>query len=1164
MNLRAIWAVAATEMRLDRRLARTWVFIVVMVLFAFFTTLNVVNVYSMTSAVSSSTLLNSPLMLPYQLFPNLIFWLTLGVVFLAFDIRARDKRERVDEVVGVLPVSNLELVLGRATGITVLMSLPLLVVIIGYYVVGLISRFVWPDSGFIEPETYTTLAMLIIDLVPNILLWVALVMVITMVVRLRVIAALLALGVVGIWIWSQNNFPIYVLNIINSFSSAAFLPSFVAPTFTTSEILTHRLGMLLISFAFLCLAAALYPRLDKPNRPRLFVASSVLAVLSVCAFMLVSWQYRSEYVAQTEYANAHQPFADQTQFDIDAMTGTVNIDPGDDATINLVLTMHSIARIEAGEQLIFSLNPGYEISKLSWNGTPVDFDFNQGLLLIDAPEAIAASQETELTVEASGELDMRFAYLDSAVNVLASDIYAAFGLLFQGSQSGMNDSAYVAFVPALAWYPMPGSHMHRDLKHIRPRDFFELDLAVGIPSDWSVAGPGMAEIQDSGDSKAVSFLPIKPVHEVALFSAEFERRTKEISGIEFELLVTPASIRNVDMFQPILEDLVVEVEDLVDRATEKGLGYPYRAFTLVETPLNLRAYGGGWRMDTTQSFPGIFAIREGSFLQASFDAPFTELTLNTELAEEERREKKLAYLTRYFKNDTTGGNVFLAASDNLMQYQTDATGPGAIPLGYLLNFLARDLATDLEGFYSAHVSMSASSATVSTVGSLQQRNNPDGATMSRMYFDWYIDQPNVWEAMLANPLAATEYENVEDAESNLHVLHLWGHAMADLLRSWLGDDQLGVLLAEMRARYSGTSYTFADFDATAQELGIDLNEVLGDWLSQSNLAGFRASEVSTVRLPDIEYSVPQYESSFYVENAEPVAGLINVRYQMSESPDNLDNLIETQPIKIAGNSAVEIALITEDPLGYVRIDPYLSYNRSGFALNVQGRERYERIEREPKPPVQAVDWQYELGNAIVVDDLDQGFTVDQQPARTGMLGFASFMMSTAFGEPVLDQGLAAMDPGRVGFSFSFDAWSRQSIDQAYGKYRHTLARAFRGTSVSNAHFTASLPAAGDWKLEYHLPSARNRLGSGFNVSVGTGTSVRTTFGERANKWGNFEMWLTDGDRKVPLEMDGENVERGWNAIGEFALNNPTITVSVSTNTSTGIVVADAIRWTPAS
>lgn len=1165
MNVSSIWAVAAAEMRLDRRLARTWVFIVVMILFTAVIVLNTLSSYSMASAVSSSTLINSPLMLPYQMNPNLVFFIWLGVIFLAFDIYARDKRERLEEVVGTLPVSNFEIVLGRATGITVLMSLPIVIAVVLYYIVGLGLRLGSPESGMSESEPYLTLAMLLIDTVPNILMCVALVMGITSIVRYRAIALIIALGSIGLLTWGQNQLPIYILNIINSFSSGTYLPSFVAPTFTTPEILTHRFGMLTMSFAFLCLTAALYPRLDKTNKPRLLMASGLLVVIASITMVMVSAQFRAEYVAQQHYASVHQPYADQNQFDIESMSGTVSIDPGDDINIQLELLVKAVQPIDESDPMIFSLNPGYDIRQLSWNGAPVDFEFSDGLLLVPAPQVLSASQSGELAIQAEGELDMRFAYLDSAVSVLGSDVFEAFGLIFQGSLAGINDSAYVAYVPALAWYPMPGAHVHRDLKDIRPRDFFDLDVAVAVPSDWHVAGPGKGEISEQANSSTASFLPVSPVHEVALFAAEFERRTMEVGGIEFELLVTPRSITNVDLFEPVADDLRIEIEDLLARARDTGLDYPYRTFTLVETPINLRAYGGGWRMDTAQSFPGIFTIREGGFFNASFQAPFERLDDNTELSDEERREKKLAYLTRYFKNDVTGGNAYIAATDNLFQYQTDATGLGAIPLSYLMSYLSRNLATDLELFYSAHVSMSASSAGMSTIGSMQVANNPDGETLSQKYFSWYIDQPNVWEFMQERPISEAHYADVQFAKQNLHALHLWGQSMAKLMRNWLGDDQLGEFLALVRDRFDGQSYTYADLQSTALELGIDLNQVLGDWLTQEEMPGFRVSQVTTERLPDLEYSVPRYESSFFIENAEPIAGLVNVFYHSGEEMESEFDLNNTAPIKLPGNSAVEVALVGENPIQYIQIEPYLSYNRQGFTLNVQRRRQYEMVERDPKPMVQPATWQYEIGDAIIVDDLDQGFLVDVQPPVGGIQAVMFSLMATAFGDPVRDQGLPAMDPERGGLQFSFNEWSRQPLDVAYGKYRRTLARAFQHATTANAHFTANLPTAGNWKLEYHLPDVNSMAGefggAVFGPAVGAQINVRN---RRRRDWGDFDMWLTNGDRETPIEMDGERAEQGWNVIGEYDLADPKVTLSVSTRTSDGIVVADAIRWTPAS
>ncbi|MCE2406888.1 MAG: hypothetical protein J4G19_05240, partial [Pseudomonadales bacterium] len=306
--------------------------------------------------------------------------------------------------------------------------------------------------------------------------------------------------------------------------------------------------------------------------------------------------------------------------------------------------------------------------------------------------------------------------------------------------------------------------------------------------------------------------------------------------------------------------------------------------------------------------------------------------------------------------------------------------------------------------------------------------------------------------------------------------------------------------------------------------------------------------------------VPLYESSFYIENAEPVPGLITVQYGTSDFNESEGEYEVTQPIKIPGYGSMQIALTSEQPLERIRVNPYLSYNRTPFSIHVPRRRVYDEVARSEMPLVQAASWQYEDGDSVVVDDLDAGFSVDTTEESRSMPWFMQFL-TFAFGETTHDQGLASYS----GYSVIFEEWSRQQLDQAYGKYRRTLARAFDSSTVANAHFEANLPRSGSWKLEYHLPNPES-IGNSFGGGFGPAVNFNIQVGERRGRqrWGDFDIWVTDGDRVVPIEFDGESIDDGWNLLGEFQLENPLVTVSVSTNTSRGSVVADAIRWTPAS
>ena len=120
-----MFAVAAAEMRTARRLARTWVFAVLAVglnlaIFAF---------YAYVEATYSPVLTGrfSPRLQMGQFGVYLLTTVLAGVVFLAFDIRARDDRARMVEVLDSRPLSNLVLITGQVAGLALTAWLVVLV-----------------------------------------------------------------------------------------------------------------------------------------------------------------------------------------------------------------------------------------------------------------------------------------------------------------------------------------------------------------------------------------------------------------------------------------------------------------------------------------------------------------------------------------------------------------------------------------------------------------------------------------------------------------------------------------------------------------------------------------------------------------------------------------------------------------------------------------------------------------------------------------------------------------------------------------------------------------------------------------------------------------------------------------------------------------------------
>ena len=119
-------------------------------------------------------------------------------------------------------------------------------------------------------------------------------------------------------------------------------------------------------------------------------------------------------------------------------------------------------------------------------------------------------------------------------------------------------------------------------------------------------------------------------------------------------------------------------------------------------------------------------------------------------------------------------------------------------------------------------------------------------------------------------------------------------------------------------------------------------------------------------------------------------------------------------------------------------------------------------------------------------------------------------------------------------------WSRTVNPRCWGKYRHTMAVVRGGTGTRSASFAATIPRAGQWDLELHLPNRR-----GFSA---------------ARKWGTWHMTVLDGTRRREVTFDSSAGSEGWNLVGAFDVAGGEVTVELSDRTDGQVVIADAVRW----
>ena len=1155
MRLSMILAIVRAEIRSIRRLFRYWTFAIVSAGLALSLYLYYAVIHGLASGFSATAAATSPRYLIAVMGIGLTSIFLLGLIFLAFDVRARDERERMAEVLDARPLSNLELLAGRAVGLVLMAAAPVLVAAGGMQAFGLTAlAFDWWMGEPVEPYS---LAGFVLESVTAFAVWCAVIMLVAVLVRNRLVTAAVGLGLFGLQTWVLFAAPIYLQGVAYLFSGAT--ASDLAPRLTDAS-LAQKGGLWMLAAGCIALAAAFHPRPDGGSRTRRLAAGGGLVLAAVVLIGTAVRETTAEVERHDAWLAAHEARRDDPRADLRAITGTVRIDPGRGIDLELELRVGAPRDVRL-DRLLFTLNPGLTVDRIAVAGEAAAWTHDAGLLeIVPASPLPPPPAEIDVTLRASGRPDTGFGYLDAAIDLLGGSGISDAQIALLGIDPGVFSSRYVALMPGLAWLPHTGSDVPAGDPRTHPDDYFEVELEVEVPAGWLVAGPGRRRPVGAagGETARFRFQPGAPVPHVGLLASRFERRAVEAAGVELEILVHPAHDRNLWFFEDAAGEIRTRAQELLTDAASLGLPYPYDGLTLVESPWTLRGYGGGWRMDSTQAMPGVLLLRENSFPTARFDFEFRVLESFAEREGGLARAKREA-AERFFETDFSGGNLFLGVSRNFLRYQTGARGRGAVAVDFVLDTLVTELLTGKRGYFSPFVFGQDLGWVVGETITDVLSGNTDSVVDAAL--DAVSNRPSVWDRTLGTSLA--ELDPNEDPERALAMLALKGHAIAQSILDGLGHERTGALLSELRSRYAGRHFEAADLMRVAAEVGADLEPLIGDWLDETALPGFVASPVVVERLADDAQGQPRYQTRVHVRNDEAAPGLLRLRYTTGEDDagSGLPGLgrrwDETEQVRLAGHSSVEIGVLSSAPPVELWLRPYLSLNRRNVQLALPRIDEEQQMPDEPFLGSRASTWRPAETGALVVDDLDPGFSVESDAADNGWR--LSGGLSAAF-VPLtdMDQGL----PEASDFTGPMREWSRRETASSWGKYRHTVALAASGNGDRRAVFAADLPRAGRWRLAWHAPVLSGTR-AGTQVSGdGVQVSVSTFPGLGLLSPGTYDLTLVAGGEERPLEFDAGAAETGWNDLGEFALPAGPARLVVSNRTSGRIVVADAVRWEP--
>lgn len=1168
MNVKTVWYTTLHEVRVLRRLLRTHIFIWVALLIStvYFLAVTLAHMQDGTEIPMLSVI--SPRYVMSLLSGSFVALFCIGVLLLTFDQIKRDEITRIYEVMSSKPTNDIELLVGRLLGVSITVAVPMLLFLLLIMTYGMIADVFSIKFG--EPvELWSVVSFVLLDIVPNFVFFGSVVIVLSLLLRSKLVALLLTLGCLFALFWLNSRLSLDVSRPLHTVSGNVIFPSELIPTLFTPMIVFNRVALLLMGAGFLWWSSCLNSRVSSTRSRDVVIGGSSIAFgLLVIGSMFVVQSFEHNRI--TKWVKVHDEHFNPSSFpDVHEIRGSIVIKPGRSLTLELTLDV-SVDIDQDSDFVLFSLNPGYDISHLAVAGEKViDHEFRHGLLMI--PRRYFNSDSNELEITASGRPNSRFAYLDT-VDTLSEIVGPDVRQLRQlGTENAIFHSKFVVLPPGIKWYPTSGTATNEDAWELRKRDFFTLYIDVTVPRHWLVAGPAKREIVSDGKQAKFRFQQSNPLPEFAIVGSRFKSASIEVEGISFECLYAKTHRRKFEWFSGNPGDQIHRnITRKLEALRSRGLEYPYGSFSLVEVPSSFRVFGGGVEMDTVMNPPGLVLIRESTLpttrVDLFWDGTREEIMEKFNYSEEDFVGLEVGAMSGYLQDPMFESNVNIGFYRSLHIQQTSATSDGARALNTLLDLLFRSMfrgaAHTKFDFRSALNRKILNLTSVDPLNRLRSTREEDRLNVSDEMLkrqQAILNAPEVWDAAAFFSL----FDTVDGTDATLktRAMKFRTKRLEQLLRHTLGRDNVAPFVVDLISRFRGKTFTFEEFEAVLDEHGVKLKALAGDLIESVNLPGFIASNASSRSLDSDEKTM--FETTFLLQNKEPVSGPVklSLNYLNEENYRGrpFDSLLPS--VLVEANQSLRVVIESANPVYHVWVEPYLSLNRMNIRVDLPQSERLSNLEyiRDDSPTIksiEAIDHVEEtLGTSITIDDLDLGFSVVEFGSTTTPNNvFTRFVRNLLGHEEIpLDQGLPKYTLFDI---YRNKGWCRWTDPTAFGIYRRTLAIAQWGDGLAFAKFSTTLPKEGRWKLEYFLP--RGHMYEGYEIAGSSSWTYSSV------QLGTFQLEVRDGSNATNHTLDAPNKSSGWQTIGTFDLSDRQVDVLVSNKTEERYmsVFADAIRWTP--
>ena len=1047
-------------------------------------------------------------------------------VFLSSEYLKRDKQLDTSEVFYTRPLSNAEYLLGKMWAtLKVFFILDLAVAAIAL-IMSLVKYGVALD--YVSYIWYFLLLS-----VPTLVFIVGLSTTLMLILNNQAITMVILLAYIGVTLFYIDNLYYYLFDYIGF--NLPMLKSVTVGFNGLSRLINHRMCYLLLGIGLILTDVSLFHRLANSRYSLLpwriaafvFLAGGLYAGYRHVHLYNVDDRFRTDMVElDNRYVHVGGAVAQSCELTV--------TQSGDSLSVRADMT---VSPRQDATQLVFTLNPGFNLKDVSAVGHRMKYERLMHLIVLSFDETLPEGEPVKLVMEYGGMADDRICYLDISADKMLENV-KALSMLNVGKRYLFQDREYTMLTPESYWYPRPGVAFSDQSPEWQMSYF--TDFTVNVTPN-----PGLTPISQglctaNADSTEFTFEPESSLPSVSLIIGDYTPKSITVDSTLYTVWELGHWDDQFEVFDSIRDTIPYIIrERRRNMEYQAEMTYPFKRFSIVEVPVQFTSYKRVWTSTYEQLQPEMALVHERGFDMARFQFRNMKRMYSNGGNNWNRRNNGNMSEKEILVNILNNSINFMLESGNMsgssrngQWTMTQVDNPYYYrPLFY--NFRYNVYSSDWPMANRMVESMTAGSQGNRTAWMRRMNGLSEDEKalilMGKYSFDRIMSDPE-WEDLSDNALAlktndffapvsvAMGYESLVDSLSAKTREKAFANASFDSILDWV------------------QSYS-----------GISLQSKIEAWNQPTQLACFKIGtpQITTVTTDTADI----YQAEIAFENISDNPGYVSVEYVFYETENAGDEDKPTSMmISVGAHETRRIVTHWFNNPGSIRVNTMLSSNLPhDVNLNSSDWSTYTGTELTPEG-VYTVNGGVDnaLPGEIIVDNEDSELFSLSRPLRTGYLSKWIDKSREKNNEFIYE-----------GFSDwrTYSQWTLVTDQNLYGDYIRSAYIISPGDGSQYARWKIPLTAAGVYDVYYYASpdmsnnNNRNRRWNNNNNNNNNGRRVTNDY--------NFEIGQFNSSDRVSMNM--WRADEGWNLLGTFRFEADTVKVTLNNKSGVNVIVADAVK-----